>query len=165
MRNLRDLNHVCCSPAADQVDSPRWKQKKPVANVTLALRLSKYKATRSRYRGAFVRQPLATSFEWPNANVMVLCFLGSNPKASSGSHLPRGTIKNSLVPNRRSFRPLRFAGRDQTCVCRFRNKHWRDIDCYLSAGMFKLYVNMCLCFDWHNANGPFPTRFYCFHRG
>ena len=41
-------------------------------NVTLALRRSKYKGTRSRYRGALEPQSLATSFEWQNANVMVL---------------------------------------------------------------------------------------------
>ena len=41
-------------------------------NVTLALRRSKYKGTRSRYRGALEPQSLATSFEWQNADVMVL---------------------------------------------------------------------------------------------
>ena len=41
-------------------------------NVTLALRRSKYKGTRSGYRGALVPQSLATSFAWQNADVMVL---------------------------------------------------------------------------------------------
>ena len=41
-------------------------------NVTLTLRRSKYKGTRSGYRGALVPQSLATSFAWQNADVMVL---------------------------------------------------------------------------------------------
>ena len=41
-------------------------------HVTLTLRRSKYKGTRSGYRGALVPQSLATSFEWQNAVVMVL---------------------------------------------------------------------------------------------
>ena len=44
LRNLRDLKHVRCNLATDSVDSPRWKQNKPIANVTLALRPSKSKA-------------------------------------------------------------------------------------------------------------------------
>ena len=99
LRNLRDLKHVRCNLATDSVDSPRWKQNKPIANVTLALRPSKSKAAWCvpswRHLGS-----VATIFEWPNSDFTFLwCHKGDLVRILSGSP---GALPRSLLG---SFKP------------------------------------------------------------
>ena len=59
---------------------PRWNQKELVRKITLALRRSKYTATRPSHRGAARWSTIVAFFERPNPDVTALWFHGDSLK-------------------------------------------------------------------------------------